>query len=288
VDEVPNAIVAITGGEPLMSPARVVEAAQALLRKNRAMALVTNLLPLADPKRGEIARGVLVSGVKPSDRTRLRVQGSVDLEHQQASRLPVEEYVARCHTAIRYLTAAGFPVFTRSIVSSQIENLFFKEHVLPLVQRRLTLGASMQPDIYNLPGFSAAFQRRELGDIEDRLGSTYLKQILGEVRRARGKPAPGLAPLRTAPWVFVEINAHGVKGPSSFVAGGTHHTTVLDMLRSYDWLAVADSIVPQITISQNAFIYRLNRRNRKVTLNMAYILGKIARRGWSFTPSTLE
>lgn len=276
INEVPNALVAITGGEPLMSPARVVETAQALLRKNQAMALVTNSLPLADPKRGELARGVLLNGLSRSDRAKLRVQCSVDIEHQVASRLSVEEYVARCNAAIRHLTSAGFPVSTRSIVTSRDEYLFFKDHVLPMAKTGVTLGASVQPDIYDLSRFADALQRQELGDVSARLGPAYLRRIFDEVKRdARRDVTASPSTLRTAPWIFIEINARGVKGPSGFISDGAHHSSVLEMLRSYDWLNVADSIVPQITISQNAFFYRINRRKRSVTLNIPYILGRI-------------
>lgn len=276
LDEVPHALVAITGGEPLMSPALVVETAQALLKRKRSMALVTNCLPLADPKRGELARGILLSGISPADRAQLRVQCSVDLQHQAASRLSVEEYVARCQSACRALAAAGFPVFTRTIVTTRDEYAFFKERVLPWAESGATLGASVQPDIYDLPRFAAALRGRELGDMGARLGPAYLKRIVEEGDRGRPAiPAENSTALRTAPWVFIEVNARGVKGPSGFVAEGEHHASVLEMMRSYDWLRVADTIVPQITISRNAFPYRIDRRRHSVALHVPHLLRSV-------------
>ena len=275
LDEVPNAVVAITGGEPLMSPERVVETAQALLRRRRAMALVTNCLPLADPLRGDHARWILLNGLSESNRGKLRIQCSVDLEHQAASRLPVEEYAARCRAAIRYLSSAGFPVFTRTILTSREDYEFFKYHVLPLAETRTTLGASVQPDVYNLPRFVDAFNKQELGDIGRRIGPDYLNTILDDVKRTRNGPGGPSSTLRTAPWCFIEIGAKGVKGPSSFVSYGAHHPSVLEMFRSYDWLSVADSIVPQITISRNASLYRIDRRKGSVTLNVPHVFSKI-------------
>lgn len=280
LDEVPHALVAITGGEPLLSPARVVDTAQALLRRGQALALVTNSLPLADPRRGELNRGILLNGLTRAERARLRVQCSVDIQHQVASRLSVEDYASRCHAAVRHLAAAGFPVFTRSIVTSREDYLFYRDHVLPLAKAGVTLGAAVQPDIYDLTGFVAALDRGELGDVSARLGDAYLRCIRSDVKRdGREKSDVGVAGLRTAPWVFIEINARGVKGPSGFVADGAHHSSVIEMLRSYDWLKVAESIVPQITISQNALLFRVNHRNRSVTLDLPYILGKVLRRG---------
>jgi hypothetical protein len=283
VDEVPHAIVAITGGEPLMSPARRPPPARALLNKNRAIALVTNSLPLSDPRRGDLTRGILLQGLNEAQRSRLRVQCSLDIQHQQASRLSVDEYVRRCQHAIQQLTLAGFPVFTRSIVTSRDEYRFFEEHVLPLSRQKLTLGASLQPDVYDLPKFVAALAADELGDMASRLGSSYLRRIQQELPPPTGdglplRRVPSVGTLRTAPWAFIEINDHGVRGPSSFVANGTHHASVLAMLRSYDWLAVADSIVPQITITQNAFFYRVDRDTRTVTVNLPHVLRKLMQR----------
>lgn len=214
-----------------------------------------------------------------TERARLRVQCSIDIQHQVASRLSVEEYVARCHAAVRHLTTAGFPVFTRSIVTSRTEFLFFQDHVLPLFKSGVTLGASVQPDIYDLPAFADAFRRDELGDMGARLGKSYLRQILtAGTRDPREVATASLAALRTAPWVFIEVNSGGVKGPSGFVAKGEHYPSVLAMLRSYRWLEIADTIVPQITISQNAFLYRIDRRNGAVTLNKSYLLLKLLQR----------
>lgn len=283
VDEVPHAVVAITGGEPLMAPARVVDAARALLNQNRAIALVTNSLPLGDPRRGDLTRGILLQGLNAAQRSRLRVQCSLDIQHQQASRLSVEEYVRRCRHAIEQLALAGFPVFTRSIVTSRDEYRFFADHVLPLSRQKLTLGASLQPDVYDLPKFVSALAADELGDMPARMGTSYLRRIQEETSRrtGSGQPARRVAAsdtLRTAPWAFIEINDRGVRGPSSFVANGTHHASVLEMLRSYDWLAVADEIVPQITITQNAFFYRVNRKTRAVTVNLPHVLRKLMQR----------
>ncbi len=279
LDEVPNAVVAITGGEPMMAPARVVETARALLLRNQPMALVTNSLPLVEPKRGELNRGILFNGLSRSDRARMRVQCSVDIQHQVASRLTVEEYVARCHAAIRFLTSAGFPVFTRSIVTSRTDYLFYRECVLPLARNGVTLGAVVQPDMYDLKGFAAALARAELGDMDIRLGSSYLGCILADVKRdAVAASKADVSALRTAPWAFVEINARGVKGPSGFVSEGAHYSSVIEMLRSYDWLSIADSIVPQITISENAQLYRVDRRDKSVSLDTAYIVRKVLRR----------
>jgi hypothetical protein len=277
VDEVPHANIAITGGEPLMAPARVVDAARALLQRGRQTAVVTNSLPLFEPKRGETTREVLVNGLSREERAKLRVRCSVDLQHRVGSNLPVEEYVKRCHAAIRFFQASGFPVFTRSIVTTRDEYQFFKDHALPLKAEKVTLGASVQPDIYDLPTFAAAFQKQEMGDIGTRLGSSYLKLILEHAAGdTKSESTARRSTLRTAPWVLIEVNTRGVKGPSGFVPTGSHHQSVLEMMRSYDWLPIANSIVPQITISRNAFLYRVDR-TRAVTLNIPYILSKLLR-----------
>ncbi len=278
IDEVPNAVVGITGGEPLMSPDRVAEAARALLARGRITAVVTNSLPLTDIKRGELARGILLNGLSPAERAKLRIRCSIDLQHQVGSRLALSEYINRCHAAIRFLKSSGFPVHTRSIVTTREEYEFFKEHVLPLSISGVTLGASVQPDMYDLAGFAAAFQRKELGDVGVRIGSSYLKHILHHVGRTpNSDPRPQVSTLPAAPWALIEVSAQGVKGPSCFLPSGTHHHSVLEMLRSYDWLPIVDSMVPQITITQNAFPYRIDRRNRAVSLNLRYIVGKMLR-----------
>lgn len=278
IDQVPNAVVGITGGEPLMSPGRVAESARALLARGRATAIVTNSLPLTDPKRGELARAILLNGLSPAERAKLRIRCSIDLQHQVGSRLALPDYVSRCHAAVRFLKSSGFPVYTRSIVTNREEYGFFKEHVLPLSTGGETLGASVQPDMYDLVGFAAAFERQELGDIGVRLGSSYLKHILHHVGRTPNSgPASQSSILPAAPWALIEVSAQGVKGPSCFVPSGTHHHSVLHMLRSYDWLPIVDSIVPQITITQNAFPYRLDRRRRAVSLSFPYIVGKMLR-----------
>jgi hypothetical protein len=279
IDEVPHAGIGITGGEPLMAPARVVEAAQALLQRGRQTTLVTNSLPLFETKRGEVTRDLLLNGLSREDRAKLRVRCSVDLQHYEGGNLPLDEYIAKCHAAIRFLTSSGFPVSTRSIVTTREEYEFFRDHVLPLKARGVTLAASVQPDIYALPKFATAFQRQELGDVGARLGSSYLKLILDHAARGPNSDAAADRSIfRTAPWVLIEVNARGVKGPSGFLTAETHHQSVLEMLRSYDWLHIADSMMPQITISHNAFLYRIDRRNRSVTLNIPYILGKFLQR----------
>lgn len=279
IDEVPNAVVGITGGEPLMSPKRVAEAARALLARGRITAVVTNSLPLTDPKRGELARGILLDGLSPPERARVRIRCSIDLQHQAGSRLTLADYVSRCHAAVHFLKSSGFPISTRSIVTTGEEYGFYRDHVLPLSTSGVTLGASVQPDMYDLTGFVAAFQRKELGDVGVRLGSSYLKHIIQHAgRQPNADPAPLASILPTAPWALIEVSAQGVKGPSCFLPSGTHHSSVLEMLRSYDWLPIVDTIVPQITITQSAFPYRIDRRTRGVSLNFPYIIGKMLRR----------
>jgi MoaA/NifB/PqqE/SkfB family radical SAM enzyme len=279
IDEVPQANVAISGGEPLMSPARVVDTARALLGRQRETAIVTNGLPLAEGGRSKATREVLLNGLSRLERGMLRVRVSVDIEHRDGGRLGTDEYVKRCHSAIEFLTASGFSVYTRSIVTTPEEYRFYREYVLPLTRTGVTKGASVQPDMYALHNFHTALRRGELGDVAARLGAPYIGRIAEYVSRdADERPDSTTSALRTAPWVLIEVNARGVKGPSGFLPGASHHGSVIAMLRSYDWLRIADSMVPQITISRNALPYRINRRNRAVSVNFPHLLGRLLSR----------
>jgi hypothetical protein len=135
--------------------------------------------------------------------------------------------------------------------------------------------ASVQPDIFNLVGFADSVRTGQMGDILKRLAPEYAKLIMVLSRPELDSNACSKASaLRTAPWALIEVNTEGVRGPSPFYQNSKHHFSVLDMLQSYDWLQILESIVPQMTICENALPYLLDKDTRTVRLNLLYFVGK--------------
>ena len=172
-----------------------------------------------------------------------------------------------------WLYKQGFILTIKSIVTSEEDYLFLINNLKPLIEKGVAKEIMVQPDMFQLSEFLLNIKNSTIHHtIYEWILPDYIRYLEENINYLNHNCMNQR--LNTMPWHIVEVNEHGVVGPSPFAQKVSYFDSITAMIQEYSWLKISREMIPHKAISEKALAYKFTGKKDDISIDYIHILNK--------------